>query len=305
MIRKAQLRLCRWVAAVTLIALAASAALAQGSVATQAVAKKKAETTHASLCELTEVCVQLSPPVITGVDPSSAITPGGQMVVIGTNFSMPDHKSGDIILTIGSQRGIHIPPSKATYQQPYREAHLKVLGWSNGHAYGEIPKDIIDGVMDGPAAIQVRRSDGKTSNSLPVQFTAQREYRTYPTTDMKWDFCSTNADENQCNGWSDFLAPWYDKGLNAVAGSHIKFLKQTGTAQSGVDGYKFNLKNGWVWTQDASPVAFPPCSTDSVNVSVSDSTPAGGRISVNWQATCEVQYLIVMTIHGPWGVPWK
>src|SRR5260370_40331596 len=96
-------------------------------------------------------CTKPPKPVINGVDPSSAITPGGQVVVTGTNFNSNDDKNGDIILTIGTKSAMtRRMIGQKFYTQPYSEAHLTVMVWRNGHPYDAIPGDISGG-MDGAA----------------------------------------------------------------------------------------------------------------------------------------------------------
>ena len=291
------------------ICLASSMAHAQASIAQQPTtvtpsSQSQFGATHAALCMLAD-CNKPPKPVITGVDPSSAITPGGQVVVTGTNFNSNDHKDGVIILTIGTKAAMTRRMMGQTfYTQPYREAHLTVMGWSDGHAYGQIPGDI-SGVMDGPADIQIRRSDGTLSNTMQVQFTAARDIEAYPASDMKLDSCSHNGDENQCNGWADYSSP-RAAGKASIIGVHVKFLKN-GTPKSGIDYYSFSLNNGWVWDQGRYGDYSASCANlaDNAGEEVYDSSPTGGEIKIPWQATCQIIYVNSVLINGPRGVPWK
>jgi hypothetical protein len=265
-----------------------------------------AQQPNLGLCAIID-CNKPPKPVTTGIDPSSAITPGGQMVVIGTNFNSNDHKSGDIVLTLGSKApmtrqmlGHH------SFSQPYREAHLTVLGWSDGHAYGQIPSDI-SGVVDGPAFIQVRRSDGMASDTFQVQFIAARElHQVLPATDMNTDTCAKNGDENQCNGWADYSNP-FSTGGQSVVGMHDKFLKNTGPPESSVDYYSFRLNNGWAWDppKDTYNFAYLGCNTDTLGIEVFDYSSTGGKLKFSWQVNCSLLYTFQVFVNGPKGVSWK
>jgi hypothetical protein len=206
-------------------------------------------------------------------------------------------------LTIGSKMGAARQMIGQNFHtQPYREAHLTVLGWSDGHAWGQIPGDI-SGVMDGPASIQIRRSDGVASDSYAVQFTAAKDSAIYPATDMKWNSCSSNADENQCDGWADFSDPRSLAG-SSIVGQHTKFLK-SGSPESSDDYYTLNLKNGWTWNHGIGSTYDPVCIGDLFSYEVTNNTPTEGTIKVHWQTVCQITYNISFSIHGPRGVPWK
>jgi hypothetical protein len=240
--------------------------------------------------------------VITGIDPSSTITPGGQVVIVGMHFSSNDLKNGEIVLTIGNKFGVtRQVMNNSVFVQPYREAHLTVLGWSDGHAYGQIPGDI-SGVMDGSASIQIRRSDGASSDPYTVHFIAFQDWTIYPATDMKGDGCSLSADENQCNGIADFNNPRPLSG--STIGQHTKFLK-SGSPESAVDFYTLNLKNGWTWHHGIGSTYDPVCIGDLFSYEIANDTPSGGEIKAHWTAVCQITYNISFSIHGPRGVPWK
>lgn len=293
------------------ICLAASFAHAQKNSATMQPAQQpttpnppQVGATHTALCMLAD-CNKPPKPVINGIDPSSAITPGGQVVLTGTNFNSNDHKNGDIVLTIGTKSAMtRRMTGQKFYTQPYREAHLTVMGWSDGHAYGQIPGDI-SSVMDGPASIQIRRSDGLAADPYSVQFTAARAIDAYPASDMKWDSCSHNGDENQCNGWADYSNP-RTAGSASIIGVHVKFLKN-GAPESGVDYYSFSLNNGWVWDQGRYGDYSASCANleDNAGEEVYDSSSTGGKIKIPWQAACQIIYVNSVLINGPRGVPWK
>ena len=260
-----------------------------------------------ALCALID-CHKPPKPVITGVDPSSAITPGGQMVVIGTNFNSNDGKPGDIVLTIGSKPvvtrtalAVHAP-----FSQPYREAHLTTLGWSDGHAYGQLPSNIT-GVTDGPASIRIVRSDGTASDTFQVQFMAARELRrVFPASDMNTDTCSKNGDENQCNSWADFNDPWSPAG-HSVLGLHDKFLQNQGAPESSSDYYSFKVANGWAWdaTKDTDNLSYIGCTTDAIVIQIFDFTSTSGKLEFDWKINCSIVYTLEVYINGPIGVPWK
>jgi len=291
----------------------APGAFAQKSAATQAAPGSgpvnPAQMPSSNLCALID-CHQPPKPVITGIDPGSAITPGGQMVVIGKNFNSNDGKNGHLLLAIGSKSGvtrrIRIGGS-SSFSQPYKEAYLTVMGWSDGHAYGQIPSDIT-GVIDGGATMQVIRSDGTASDPFEVSFNAARELRRMlPASDMKTDSCSKNGDENQCNSWADFSDPWSTAG-HSVVGLHDKFLQNMGAPESSSDYYSFNLANGWAWgetAQDTYNFAYLGCTTDSLGIQAFDYTSTSGKLKFDWKINCSIAYTFEVYINGPIGVPWK
>jgi len=300
---RALLLFCLWVT---------SSAFAQKSASTQAVPRSApfnpAQMPSSALCALID-CHKPPKPVITGIDPGSAITPGGQMVVIGKNFNSNDGKNGQMLLAIGSKsaitRRIRIGGSPS-FSQPHKEAYLTVMGWSDGHAYGQLPGGIT-GVMDGPATIQVIRSDGTASDPFAVKFTAARELRRLlPAADVTTVSCSKTGDENQCNGWADFGFP-YPTGATSVAGGHDKFLKNSGATESDVDSYSFQLANGWAWdpTKDTDNRAWRGCNTDSVSIEIDDYSSTGGTLKFRWKLDCFLLYTLEVYINGPIGVPWK
>ena len=68
------------------------------------------------------------------------------------------------------------------YQQPYVERQLTVLGWADSHVFGQIPADI-SGVIDGPATLEIWRSDESKSSPLAIHFTAARDLEILPLVD--------------------------------------------------------------------------------------------------------------------------
>ncbi len=205
---------------------------------------------HAGLCSIT-TCPLPPKPVVKALDPASVVTPGGKVVLQGANFNSPDGNPGQIVLKIGSKFGIPIRLGDNGYRQPYVERQLTVLGWADGHVFGQIPADI-SGVMDGPARFEVWRADGSKSDPLTDHFTAIRDLTILPMDDVTLQSCSTNGDTNLCNHWSDSTQlniPPNVLPSPSLYGSHVLFIPlPQGHLVNGLDVFNFSLKNGGLWT---------------------------------------------------------
>ena len=205
----------------------------------------------------------------------------------------------------------------SVYQQPYVERQLTVLGWADSHVFGQIPADI-SGAIDGPATLEIWRSDGSKSSPLAVHFTAARDLEILPLADMTLVSCEATADSNLCNQWSDSSQlsipskiPFFKSF--SIFGEHTMFIpNKTQYQVSGMDKYSFNLKNGWV----SSPYEMNEwynhaCSSDGIpqpnyqNSKPNSSTPSSSDVLFTWSAGCDIQYSIALSITGPKGVPWK
>jgi hypothetical protein len=246
--------------------------------------------------------------VITGIDHDSAVTPGGQVVVIGKNFNSNDGQRGHMLMAIGRSGTPRVRIGGAgSFTQPYKEAYLTTLGWSDGHAYGQLPgADVIFGVMDGGATIQIIRADGVKSEPYLVHFTAAHETRTFlPASAMHVDACSHDGDENQCNDWADYTGP-YPIGPHTILSFHDKFLKNTGSPETFHDFYSFHLANGWEWaTGDVDTLIWQGCRPDVIGYRVFDYTRSDVKLDVDWTIDCSIIYTFDLYIYGPKGVPWK
>jgi hypothetical protein len=275
---------------------------------------------QSNICAITNC--PFAPPVIKSLDSASVLSPGGQVVLQGARFNSADGAPGQIVLKIGTKfpmQVIHFGgPQVTAYRQPYVERQLTSLKWADSHVFGQIPSDI-SGVMDGPATLEVWRSDGSKSAPLTVHFTAARDLKVLPIDDIAVKSCAAMADGNLCNKWSDssqLAIPPKVTGFStfSIFSEHVMFIPNTTQTQvSGSDTYSFDLKNGWAldesyqfengyWNNYA-------CKNDFLNEEFKNSKPPSEPITsdvfIPWQAGCDLKYSIALHISGPVGVPWK
>ena len=276
---------------------------------------------HSNLCAITSC--PFAPPTLQSLDSASVVSPGGKVVLQGVHFNSSDGTPGQIVLKLGNKFPITVihlgNTGSSVYQQPYVERQLTVLGWADGHVFGQIPADI-SGVIDGPATLEVWRSDGSKSTPLAVHFTAARDLEILPLADMTLVSCQATADSNLCNQWSDSSQLSIPSKVPfqpsfSIFGEHTMFIPEKTQSQvSGTDKYSFNLKNGWAldnsyqfengyWTNHACSSDFP--NENFQNSKPNSSTPTSSEVVIPWIAGCDVQYSIALHITGPNGVPWK
>ncbi len=256
------------------------------------------------LCQVV-ACGTPAPPTITSinklpVNPSQpvTITPGGKVVLNGTNFSDKNGKFGTLVLLMGDPRALL-----------HREFPLQDLQWSDEAAIGTIP--LITGFTDQPAQLQLRRSDGMWSVPLLVQFYADRDVTVLSASSVAQSgiICSRNADQNQCNSWSDFGATGPPPDLAflyknmTVYAVHNSFL---GT-ETGSDQYRIVLKNGWVYRERQGPVVGPSsCEWPGHSVlssTLAETSRSDFTITVQWTSTCQFDYGMWLMMEGPKGIP--
>jgi hypothetical protein len=244
------------------------------------------------------------------------------VVLQGANFNSSDGSPGQIVLKIGTKFPMTIvklgSPAPPVYHQPYVERQLTVLGWADSHAFGQIPADIV-GAMDGPATLEVWRSDGSKSTPFTVQFTAARDLQILPMSDVTLTSCDKAADGNRCNQWTDssqLTIPSVFPGFGAtfsIFGEHTMFIQNNTQEQvSGAnDTYSFDLKNGW--TLDESNQngidERQSCKGDFADEKFTNSKPSfnpnTSDVRIPWDVGCDLQYAVALHITGPKGVPWK
>jgi hypothetical protein len=258
---------------------------------------------------------------VQSLDSASVVSPGGKVVLQGANFNSSDGTSGQIILKIGTKFPLTIvqfgTPMNAVYHQPYVERQLAVLGWANGHVFGQIPTDIT-GVMDGPATLEVWRSDGSKSAPFGVHFTAARDLKILPMSDVTVKSCDKSADGNRCDQSSDssqLSIPSVFIGLSAfsIFGEHTMFI-QNQQQPMGNDTYSFDVKNGWVlddsYQFENGIAERQSCKGDFAdehftNSKPNYSKPSTSDVVIPWSAGCDLKYAVALHITGPKGVPWK
>jgi hypothetical protein len=275
---------------------------------------------HSSLCSIATCKFGL--PVVKSLDTASVVSPGGKVVLQGANFNSSDGNLGQIVLKIGIKFPMPIVklgvPTQPVYHQPYIERQLTVLGWADGHVFGQIPPDI-SGAMDGPATLEVWRSDGSKSAPFTVHFTAARDLQILPMSDVTLKSCDKSADGNRCDQWTDssqMTIPNLFPGFGAtfsIFGEHTMFI-QNNTQQQVFgrnDTYSFDLKNGW--TLDESNQngigERQSCKGDFADEKFNNSkpsvNPSTSDVRIPWDVGCDLQYAVALHISGPKGVPWK
>jgi len=261
------------------------------------------------LCEIVQ-CGTPAPPTITqinkvSVDPVRpvAVSPEGVVVVNGENFNDKNGTYGTLVLIFGD-------PHVAAHQ----EFLLQSPQWSDKAAIGQVPK--MTGFLDQLASVQIRRSDGVWSAPVTVQFLAARQVMWLSSGNVPGQgiICSNNADQNQCNSWSDFGAngPPVDlifkgPGNSTLFGVHNSFL---GSA-SGVDQFHISLKNGWIFRNRDKDRVGPllgwrsceAANSSVVNAQFTAISPSEFTFSVQWTSTCQFDYGMWLSIEGPIGVP--
>ncbi len=275
--------------------------------------------------KLSQLCIiancPFSTPVLKSIDSASVVSPGGKVVLQGGNFNSSDGKPGQIVLKLGSKVPVNIimlgNTGGSVYHQPYVERQLTVLGWADGHVFGQIPADI-SGVVDGSATFEVWRSDGMKSGPLTAHFIAARDLVILPISDVAMKSCANTADGNLCNQWSDssqLSIPPSVAGFKAfsIFGQHTIFIQNQSDYQAnGIDTYSFNLKNGWTldnsyqngnWNNEACKSDFS--NEDFFNSKPNSSTPVSSDVNMPWHAGCNIEYSVALHITGPKGVPWK
>ena len=276
---------------------------------------------QANICAITNC--PFAPPVLKSLDSASVVSPGGQVVLQGARFNSADGTPGQIVLKIGNKfpmQVIHFGgPQVIAYHQPYVERQLTNLKWADSHIFGQIPSDI-SGVMDGPATLEVWRSDGSKSAPLTVHFTAARDLEVLPMGDVTVKSCVATADGNLCNKWSDSSQLVIPKTAGyfptfSIFSEHVMFIPKTSDWQVyGNDTYSFDLTNGWALDESYqfengywSNVACPK--TDLMDEHFTNSKPPSkpttSDLFISWYLGCDLKYSIALHISGPVGVPWK
>jgi hypothetical protein len=276
---------------------------------------------HSSLCSIAKCVFGL--PTVQSLDSASVVSPGGKVVLQGANFNSSDGNPGQIVLKIGTKFPMMIVqlgvPINAVYHQPYVERQLAVLGWADSHVFGQIPADIT-GVMDGPATLEIWRSDGSKSARLNVHFIAARDLQVLPMSDVAVKSCAKTADANRCDQSTDssqLSIPSHVSGSTtfSIFGEHVMFIQsQTQDYSSlGYDTYSFDLKNGWVldnsYGLENGITENQSCKGDFADEHFANSKPSSkpstSDVSIPWTVGCDVQYAVALHITGPKGVPWK
>lgn len=276
---------------------------------------------QSNICAITNC--PFAPPVLKSLDSASVVSPGGQVVLQGARFNSADGTAGQIVLKIGTKfpmQVIHLGGGQViSYHQPYIERQLTNLKWADSHVFGQIPSDI-SGVMDGPATLEVWRSDGSKSAPLTVHFTAARDLEVLPISDITVKSCAATADANLCNKWSDSSQLVIPKTAGffptfSIFSEHVLFIpNMTDWPVKGDDTYSFEVKNGWAldnsyqfengyWHNSVCPKG--DFLNEHFNNEKPPSAPTAADVVIPWTAGCDLKYSIALHISGPVGVPWK
>ena len=275
---------------------------------------------HSSLCSIANCTFGI--PVVKSLDAASVVSPGGKVVLEGANFNSSDGNSGQIVLKIGTKFPMPIVKlgvaTQPVYHQPYIERQLTVLGWADSHVFGQIPPDI-SGAIDGPATLEVWRSDGSKSATFTVHFTAARDLQILPMSDVTLKSCDKTADGNRCDQWTDSSQLTIPSHMGyeptfSIFGEHTMFIQNNTQQVFGRnDTYSFDLKNGWALDESyqfENGIAEKQfCKGDFADEkfvnSKPSSKPSASDVRIPWDVGCDLQYAIALHITGPKGVPWK
>lgn len=256
------------------------------------------------LCEIVN-CGTADPPSVTQInrspiDPTrlAPVTPGGSVLVNGSNFNDANGNFGTLVLMIGDPRVARRKEFVLVNAQWSDRAVLATIP-------GSMPNTVIQGFTDQLASLQVRRSDGVWSAPVTVQFIAERVSvrATSSMVPIQVTQCSTNGDQNQCMKWADFPADTSDS-WGTIFGKHNSFW---GT-ESGVDRYALALKNGWVvWWADGG-INSNGCPANSPAQGTLQGYAPGASsvmLSLVWTTSCQLRYEYQFVLQGPVGVPWQ
>ncbi|MDQ6770458.1 MAG: hypothetical protein M3Z54_10780 [Gemmatimonadota bacterium] len=234
-------------------------------------------------------------PLITSVFPFSKITPGGGVIVQGENFAAPDGSFGKFELIL-----CPIPSKPCNYFSGTRVT-LENMQWGDTFAAGTLPTNWV-GLTDVSAKLSITRSDGPSSDLIPVEFIATRDFAVLPSSDVQAD-CSQGADDNNCQlprrDWGDFSA----------TGAH----RTSYGNDMGVDRFTATLQNGWVFYDmdfttlstfygDVKPPGGFNGMANSVELSVYFEQDGGGFVGGGH--TAHTAYGINLYIMGPKGTKW-
>ncbi len=217
-------------------------------------------------------------PRITSVFPFSVIKPGGGVIVQGERFG----------------------PSPGHFRLKLSNGPVTELGnltWSDTSVSGNIDPNL-SGVFDQPATLQIVNGFEMDGNEMPVTYTAAREVRMLPITDVQ---CSAEpkTDNDKCN---DF-GPEFNVSFNGFHQCRDVADHVTGCWDSGVDAYWSTLGNGWklhsVEHYQGKSYSGPP--------NVVEEGPGPIKITVWWdtRANMSVNYTGRIYIEGPVGTSWK
>jgi len=225
-------------------------------------------------------------PRIDSVFPFSVIQPGGRVIVQGENFGAQPGQ-----LKIKLQNG--------------QESNLSDLTWDKLHASGIIDPNLA-GVIDQPATLRVVTASGKESDAVPAPFTARREVKVLPMTDVGVN-CSQGSDYNHCNTnpthpGDTGPAPRFN-GYSFMALHGCGWLSIGDCSDSGTDTYWGTLANGW---RLSSARNVGGASRSDPPVIVTDE-PGSFKFNIYWDTTDDhsVNYAGLIYVEGPAETSWK
>ena len=258
------------------------------------------------LCEWTGcegVLVPVGPPKIDVVVALiSNITPGGAVVVKGSRFGSAEGKlylKGLKKYTGGELGLVEISIAKEQGKD----------FWKSTGVIGFIPGDITE-VKDQPAKLQIKTTAGKWSNEYPVNFTAKKDTKQLPASDVQVS-CSDEADYDSCYNvvHQDSIPAFFCAHLHSIGlgGGTFRGYHWTCVGSSnGTDSFSASLKNGWRFDHaaldDLSGSVF-----QTVTMSGFQSGATSTNVKLKWN-NANVDYVLYnvnVSIIGPKGVPHK
>ena len=217
-------------------------------------------------------------PRITSVFPFSVIRPGGAVIVQGERFGAAP---GQLRLKLSSGQ----------------VTNLGSLTWADNSASGTIDPGL-SGVFDQPATVQIVNSFEMDSNEMPVSFTAAREVRMLPITDIQC-YAEPKTDYDKC----DDFGPEFNVSFNGFHQCRDVADYVTGCWDSGVDAYWSTLANGWKLHSAENYQG----KSYSGPAKVVEEGPGPIKITVWWDTrdNMSVNYTGRIYIEGPAGTSWK
>jgi hypothetical protein len=186
--------------------------------------------------------------------------------------------------------------------------------WSEDSIWASI--DLVTGIQDLTAVLQVTTATGAVSNTVDVSVIALRGTAILASRPNSFSLtaeCGDNSDYDNCA--SLFKDPGFTIVDHSLGGIHWSRCCFNGV--SGTDRYFVSLKNGWkVWiVSQLSDWSFTTCSADWGNDRGHVDQPTGytpltasTEIDVNWwvDANCsEAWYFFDVYAIGPSGVPFE
>lgn len=189
---------------------------------------------------------------------------------------------------------------------------LTPLEWgADGKFASAYVPDVICGVFDHQASLQVVTADGWYSEPWPVNFTAKRETAVVPRSEVETLACGHDSNKDCCNNECDpDDTEWFSAGCTPNAsfcGTHLNVWAAIGD-DAGLDRYRVDLSDGaWEIAHTDFSVDVDP-GEGSASLTIPD--PTGSKIAnfhVNWvvSPSDDLAYQGLVHMSGPCGTSHK